>query len=130
MAIYFSGKIIIKLKNESHDNLFRRNARVAKLWSFDKTYSGDKYFIDDVLDLSFSNIVLLRRPRVASFVGIIKIAIAMNKATFKNSLLFKRITNYVLKDNFYISSSIKTKLLISSGKWLCQQNVKGVSQDS
>ena len=47
----------------------------------------------------FQNTVILRRPRVANFAVIIKIATIFIKTNFRNSKKFKRIKNYVLKCN-------------------------------
>ena len=45
--------------------------------------------------------VILRRPGVATFANI-KIAFTLIKITYRNSIIVKRITNYVLKYNFYL----------------------------
>ena len=45
----------------------------------------------------FQNTFILRRPRVASFADIIKIAIIFIKESLKDSSKVKRIGNYVLK---------------------------------
>ena len=44
----------------------------------------------------------LRRPRVANFDGIIKIAAMFIKTIFKNSKKVKRFRNYVVKCNLYL----------------------------
>ena len=49
-----------------------------------------------------SKYFLLRRPRVANFADI-KIATMFIKTTFKGSKKVKRIRNYVLKCNLYVS---------------------------
>ena len=63
----FSVQILIKL---SYDNFFYRNARVTKLWSHDHIY---------------------KRPRVANFADIIKIATTFLKITLKDSKKFKEL---------------------------------------
>ena len=55
----------------------------------------------DVITLSQSTFVL-KRPRVASFAHIIKIATMVIKTTFKDSKKVKRLRNYVLKYNLYL----------------------------
>ena len=54
----------------------------------------------------FQNAFVLRRPRVANFSEIIKIATTFIKTTFKQSQKDKRIRNYVLKYNLYLYLSI------------------------
>ena len=44
----------------------------------------------------FQNAVILRRPGVANFENIIRIAIKLIKTTFKISIIVKGIPNYVL----------------------------------
>ena len=54
----------------------------------------------------------LRRPRVANFADIIKIATIFTKKTFKGSKKkIKRISNYVLKCNLYPNFLILQKLI-------------------
>ena len=48
---------------------------------------------------------MLRRPRVANFVDIIKIATILIETTYKDSKML-RIWNYVLKRNQYLYSLI------------------------
>ena len=49
--------------------------------------------VTDVITF-FKNKVILRRPQVANFTGIIKIAFMLIKTTFKNSIKIKQTTNY------------------------------------
>ena len=67
---------------------------------------------------------LLRRPRVADFADIIKIATILIKTTFKDSSKVKRIRNCVLKCNLYLYFLIYQKLLISSEKMLMSAELK------
>ena len=53
-------------------------------------------------NLFFQNTLISRRPRVANFADIIKIATIFISKTFKDSNKVKRITNYVLKCNLYL----------------------------
>ena len=50
----------------------------------------------------FQNTVVLRRPRVAIFVDIIKILTSFIKKIFKDSRKVKRIRNYVSKSNLHL----------------------------
>ena len=61
----------------------------------------------------FQNVVLLRKPEIPKFADSIKSTIMSTKAILKNSIKAKRITNYVLKCNFYFIFPIKQKKLIS-----------------
>ena len=62
----------------------------------------------------FQNILILRRPRVASFADIIKIITIFFKTIFKDSKKVKRIWNYVPKSSLYLYFLIYQNLLISS----------------
>ena len=62
----------------------------------------------------FQNILILRRPRVASFADIIKIITIFFKTVFKDSKKVKRIWNYVPKSSLYLYFLIYQNLLISS----------------
>ena len=59
-------------------------------------YVGNVIGIKYVVITFTSNSFILRRPRVANFVDIIKIAIMFIIATFKDSKNVKGIRNYVL----------------------------------
>ena len=50
----------------------------------------------------FQNTVILRRPGVAIFVGIMKIITRFTKQIFRDSRKAKKIRNYVLKCNLYL----------------------------
>ena len=50
----------------------------------------------------FQQTIVLRRPRVAIFVDIIKIIVRFIKQIFKDSRKVKRIRNYELKCNLYL----------------------------
>ena len=79
---------------------------VTKLWSHDHTYNMIwvtwKNFVGDVMAKNYDNTFILRRPRLANFAGIIKIATIFTKTTFKHSKKVKRIGNYALKCNLYL----------------------------
>ena len=76
------------------------------------------------------NTVILRRPGVAIFAGIIKIVTRFIKQIFKDSRKGKGIRNYILKCNLYLYFLIKQNLLISGEKMLMSAKVRGVSRDS
>ena len=67
----------------------------------------------------------LRRPRLANFADIVKIATMFTKTTFKDSKKLKRIKNYVLKRNLYLYFLKKQKFLISGEKMLMSAEIKG-----
>ena len=50
----------------------------------------------------FQNTFISRKPRVANFSDIIKLASLFINTTCKDSKKVKRIRNYVLKDNLYL----------------------------
>ena len=66
----------------------------------------------------FQNVFILRRPRVANFDDIIKIATMFVKKTFKDSKKVRGIRNYVLNKNLYLCFMIERNLLILSEKML------------
>ena len=71
----------------------------------------------------FQNIFMLRRPRVAIFVDIIKIMTMFEKTIFKIELMYQNAT--------YIYTSWYSKL--ADFRWkkcLCQLNLRSVSRDS
>ena len=55
-----------------------------------------------VSQLLFQNTFILRRPRVANFADIIKIANTFIKTTLNDSEKFLKIRNYVSKSNLYL----------------------------
>ena len=61
-------------------------------------------FVGDDMDIKYDlhNTFVLRRPRVASFANMIKIATTFFKKTFNDSKKVKRIGNHVLKCKFYL----------------------------
>ena len=71
------------------------------------------------------NTVILRRPGVAIFAGIIKIVTRFIKQIFKDSRKGKGIRNYILKCNLYLYFLIKQNLLISGEKMLMSAKVRG-----
>ena len=80
-----------------------------------------------VTSLWFQVTFTLRRPRVANFADIIKIATIFIRTTFKDSNKIKRNRNYALKCNLHMYFSIKQKLQTSGKKCRCQQNSRDVS---
>ena len=98
--------------------------------------SCDKNFPIDIIHRNFEIIIfisiknfILKRLRLAIFADIIKIAITLIKTNFQDTINVKRITNYVLKCNFYFYFLIKQKLLISAEKCQCPLNLMGVFRD-
>ena len=71
-------------------------------------------FTDKNCDIKtfFQNTVILKRPGVANFADIIKVAIILVKITLKNSIKVKRVTDYTLKYNFYLYYPVWKKLPI------------------
>ena len=60
-------------------------------------------FIGDVVDRNYDAITFnLRRPKVAIFTDIIKIAIMFIKTILKDSKKVKRIGSYISKFNLYL----------------------------
>ena len=72
----------------------------------------------------FQNTFILRRPIVANFPDLDKIATMFIKTIFKESKKVKRIRSYVLKFNVYLYFLIKQKLLISVEKMLVSAEFK------
>ena len=65
-----------------------------------------KFFSDVIVNnydfITFRNIFILRRPGVADFADIIKIAAMFIKKIFKDSKKVKITRNYALKCNLYL----------------------------
>ena len=78
--------------------------------------------------ITFTKIYYFKDPEVAHFSDIIKVAITLIKATFKNLIKIKRIANYVLKCNFYFHFQMQKSLQISGGKVLLSAELKVLSQ--
>ena len=66
----------------------------------------------------------LRRPRVANFVDIIKVATMFIKTTFKDLKNVKRFRKYVLKCNQFLYFWMQQKLLIFGAKMLMSAELK------
>ena len=56
----------------------------------------------EIMTPLFQNTLTLRRPRVATFTDIIKVATIVIKITSKDSEKVEIIRNYVLKCNLYL----------------------------
>ena len=84
---------------------------------------------DVITFISFQTTFILRRPRVANFADMIKIATMFIKATFKYPNKSKRIRIYVSKCNLYLYFLMQQKLLISGEKCWYQQKSRSVSRD-
>ena len=56
----------------------------------------------DVITFILQNTIILRKPRLANFVDIIKIATLFIKTTCKDLKKIKGVRNYVLRCNLYL----------------------------
>ena len=74
--------------------------------------------------LYFQNNFILRRPTVANFADIIKIATMFVETTSKDPKRVKRIRNYLLKCNLYLYFLIQQKLWIFDKKMLMSAELK------